>query len=151
MGASAPSFIQKVVTYFFVNRRRIIPFLFVGGTAFLINWGLFRLLLAAGMGTRIQVFLAFFISMELSIIYNFFLQYRWTWKDTQRLRGQALFKKMMIFHGALGVGMILRTVLFPVGQVLQIQDDLNLVIGVGAAALIDFFLYNKVVFKKTHH
>ncbi len=151
MGTSTPSCVQKIITYIFKNRHRIIPFLFVGGTAFLINWGLFGLLRAAGMTTRNQVFLAFFISMELSIIYNFVLQYRWTWKDTPRLRGQALFKKMVVFHGALGVGIILRTILFPVGQVLQIQDDLNLVIGVGAAALIDFFLYNKVVFKKAHH
>lgn len=120
----------------------------IGGTAFLINWGLFKLFRVAGMTSRLQVNLALAVSMEISILYNFALQYRWTWKDTVRLRGRSLLAKVGAFHGAVGVGALLRLAVFPIGQVLNVQDDLNFVIGVAAATGIDFFLYDKVVFKK---
>ncbi len=151
MDDSAPSAAQKTMAYIHANRHRIIPFLVVGGTAFLVNWGLFKLFRVAGMTSRPQVFGAFLISMELSILCNFALQYQWTWKDTQRLRGWSLFMKLAAFHGAVGAGAVFRMILFPIGQVLRIQDDLNLMIGVGAATFIDFLLYDRVVFKKAPH
>ena len=143
------AFTRKTLSYLAANRRRIIPFIVSGGTAFLVNWGLFKLLRVVGMTSRAQVFVAFVISMEVSILYNFVFQYLWTWKDTARVRGWNLLAKVAAFHGAVGVGALLRLALFPVGQIVGVQDDLNLVVGVAAATGLDFILYDKVVFKKT--
>ena len=98
------------------------------------------------MTFRPQVFGAFFISMQLSILYHVALQYRWTWKDTQRLPGWSLFTKRAAFHGA-----VVRMILFAIGSVLRIQDGLKLMIGAGAATCIDFPFYDKVVFNKAPH
>ena len=53
--------------------------------------------------------------------------------------------------GVVGVGALLRLILFPIGQLIELQDDMNFVIGVAAATLIDFVLYDKLVFKKNAH
>ena len=151
LAPSSSTFVQKSISYLSSNRRRILPFIVIGGTAFFINWGLFKLFRMAGMTSRVQVNLALAVSMEISILYNFALQYRWTWKDTDRLRGWSFLARVAAFHGAVGVGALLRLILFPIGQLIDLQDDLNFVIGVAAATLIDFVLYDKVVFKKTAH
>lgn len=145
---SDSSLTRKTVSYVAANRHRILPFVVVGGAAFLVNWGLFWALRAAGMTSRVQVFLAFALSMEVSILFNFTLQYLWTWKDTARLRGWGFLVKIVAFHGAVGVGALVRMVLFPAGQVVGVQDDVNFVIGVAAATVFDFMLYDKVVFKR---
>ena len=151
LARSSSTFVQKSISYLSANRRRILPFIVIGGTAFLINWGLFKLFRTAGMTSRVQVNLALAVSMEISILYNFVLQYRWTWKDTVRLRGWRYLARAATFHGAVGVGAVLRLIIFPLGQSIDLQDDLNFVIGVAVATLIDFVLYDKVVFKKAAH
>ncbi len=151
MTSSSATIIRRSISYIVSNRRRLLPFIVIGGTAFFINWGLFKQFRVAGMTSRLQVNLALAASMEISILYNFILQYLWTWKDTVRLRGWSLLARAVAFHGAVGVGAILRLVLFPIGQTLEIQDDLNFVIGVAAATGIDFFLYDKWVFHKAAH
>ena len=151
LARSSSTFVQKSISYLSANRRRLLPFIVIGGTAFLINWGLFKLFRTGGMTSRVQVNLALAVSMEISILYNFALQYRWTWKDTVRLRGWRYLAQAATFHGAVGVGAVLRLILFPIGQLIDLQDDLNFVIGVAAAALIDFVLYDKMVFKKAAH
>ena len=142
------SWVQGAVSYIVASRHRIFPFLVVGGSAFIINWGLFKLFRVVGLSTPFLVNLALILSIEISILYNFIFQYLWTWKDSSRLRGRALFFECLTFHGAVGVGVIARLILFPIGQVFNLQDDLNFVIGVAVATIFDFVLYDKVVFRQ---
>jgi putative flippase GtrA len=147
---SYPLWVQKILSYFIANRQRLFPFLVVGGAAFVVNWGLFKLLRVGGMTSRGEVFFAFLLSMEISVLFNFMLQYLWTWKDTARLRGWSFLRKLAAFHGAVGVGAGLRALLFPLGQISGLQDDLNFIVGVAAATVLDFVLYDKMVFKGAH-
>lgn len=140
--------VQGVAGYLAASRHRLFPFLVVGGSAFILNWGLFKLLRLAGLSTPFLINLALALSIEVSILYNFTLQYHWTWRDSERLRGRALFLKGLTFHGAVGAGALARLLLFPLGQLFQLQDDLNFVIGVAAATVLDFVLYDKVVFRR---
>jgi len=123
----------------------------VGGAAFVVNWGLFKLLRMAGMVSRGEVFFAFLLSTEISILFNFLLQYLWTWKDSTRLRSWSFLRKAGAFHGAVGVGALFRIAFFPMGQFVGLHDDLNFIVGVAIASLLNFVLYDKVVFRGARH
>ena len=88
-----------------------------------------------------------FVSMEASILLNFFLSRHYTWADVERRHSVRLLSQIAGFHLAVGVGLLLRAAMFPLLQLLSVPYILNVVFGIAAAAGVNFIGYNHIIFK----
>jgi len=129
--------------------ERIIKFLVVGCSAALVNFLLITLFIELlGFKTFFLKNLANIMAIEISAIYNFSISRVWTWKDSPRKQGKNLVGQFIYFNLALLTGIILRIILFAIFERWGVFYLLNVAIGIGIAASIDFILYDKFVFRR---
>lgn len=89
------------------------------------------------------------LAIELSTIYNFCISRLWTWEDAPKKSGKGLVAQFFSFNLAALTGIGLRVIiLFPVLEKLGVFYLLNVAIGIGAAASLDFILFDKLVFRR---
>ncbi len=140
--------LTRAKEYINLHRHHIIRFLLVGSTAAALNIGLMYVLVEfCEFNTLLLKNVANLLSMETSVVYNFMLSRGFTWSDTPRYRGWRLLLQLIGFHSAIGIGLLLRLALFPVLQQIGVSYIPNVVLGISAAAIIDFFIYNHIIFK----
>jgi len=135
----------------YVRQRKWVigKFLLVGGSAVVLNLLLLFLMVRyLGFNTPLGENIANAISMESSIIYNFFMSRALTWSDRYKERGRRLFPQIIKFHIAIGLTILLRLVLFLLLQRLGVFYLLNAAIGIAIAAAFNFVAYDTVVFKR---
>lgn len=92
--------------------------------------------------------LANILSIEISIIYNFMLSRAWTWNDTPLKKGGDLLGQCVSFHVANLSGLGIRIILFAFLDKLAVFYILNILLGIGVAALVGYLLYDRIVFKR---
>jgi dolichol-phosphate mannosyltransferase len=139
----------KLVSYLSTRRKTIGKFLIVSGSAVALNLLLLFLMVRyLGFSSSLMQNVANAVSMELSIIYNFFLSRAITWNDRIKEEGGRLFVQILQFHLAIGVTIVFRLFLFPALQHVGVPYLLNAAIGIALAALFNFFAYDAIVFKK---
>ncbi len=124
----------------------------LGGSAALVNF-LFMVLFVEFLGFKSYFLknLANVLAMEASILYNFFLCRLWTWGDAPRKKGKDLLAQMGFFHLAALSGIAIRIVLFALLEkwgLFYLVNVANVAFGIGAAASINYVLYDKIVFKR---
>jgi dolichol-phosphate mannosyltransferase len=141
--------IRKFTVYIRSNWIHIRRFIFAGGIAAAFNLGLMFVFVEwLGFRTRALQNIANFVSMEAAILLNFFLSRHYTWADAKRHHGVRLLSQIVGFHLAVGVGLVLRAVMFPLLQLLKVTYILNVVFGIASAAGVNFIGYNHIVFRK---
>ena len=141
--------IKMVISYISRRRLTIVKFVIVGGSAVALNLLLLFLMVRyLGLSTQLGENVANATSMELSIIYNFFMSRAITWADRPKESGRRLFIQMLKFHLAIGITILFRLALFPILQLLGVFYILNATIGIAIAASINFVIYDTLVFKK---
>lgn len=124
-------------------------FLIVGSSAALVNFLLITIFIELfGFKTYFLKNLANILAIEMSAVYNFSISRIWTWKDAPRKQGKGLVGQFIYFNLALLAGIILRIVLFAILETWGVFYLLNVTIGIGIAASIDFILYDKFVFSR---
>ena len=144
-----PPTIKAVISYVSLRRLTIGKFLIVSGSAVALNLLLLFLMVRyLGFSSRLGENVANAASMELSIIYNFFLSRAITWADRHKEYGKRLFIQMLKFHLTIGITIIFRLALFPLLQLLGVSYLLNAAIGIAIAAVFNFVVYDTVIFKK---
>lgn len=144
-----PAGIKVIISYISRRRITIIKFLIVSGSAVALNLLLLFLMVKyLGLSTRLGENVANATSMELSIIYNFFMSRAITWADRHKEHGRKLFIQMLKFHLAIGMTILFRLALFPILQLLGVFYILNAAIGIAIAAVFNFVIYDTLVFKK---
>jgi putative flippase GtrA len=84
-------------------------------------------------------------------VYNFSISRFWTWKDAPRKQGKNLVAQFISFNLALLAGIVIRVISFAVFEKWGIFYLLNVAIGIGMAAGIDFILYDRLVFRRESH
>ena len=137
---------MKVVTY----NERIIKFLVVGCSAAVVNFLLMAVFIEFfGFKTYFLKNLANILAIEISAVYNFSISRLWTWRDAPRKQGKSLVAQFISFNLALLTGIVLRIVLFAILEKWRVFYLLNVAIGIGVAACIDFVLYDRFVFRRT--
>jgi len=140
---------KTIIAYFRDNARLIAMFILVSGSAVLLNLLLLYIMVQhLGMNTTLGENIANILSMEISIIYNFFLSRAITWRDRQKEHGRQLFVQILKFHAAIGITTLMRVGLFAFLQWLGVSYLINAAIGIIIAAFFNFLAYNKVVFQK---
>lgn len=140
---------RRITSY--VGRRKLTigKFLIVSGSAVALNLLLLFLMVRyLGFNTPLGENVANAVSMELSIIYNFFMSRAITWADRHKEHGKRLFIQMLKFHLTIGITMLLRLGLFPLLQMLGVFYILNAAIGIAIAAVFNFVIYDTLIFKK---
>jgi len=132
--------------------ERISKFLIVGTSAAIVNF-LFISFFIEIMGFKSYFLknLANILAIEISAVYNFSVSRFWTWKDAPRKYGKSLVGQFISFNLALLAGIVIRVILFAVFEKWGIFYLLNVSIGIGIAAGIDFILYDKLVFRRAGH
>lgn len=124
-------------------------FLIVGLSAALVNLSLMILLVDGfGFKTFFLKNLANILSIEISIIYHFVLSRAWTWSDAPQKKGKDLIAQCVSFHAANLVGIAARVIIFATLERLGIYYILNVILGIGVAAVASFVLYDRIVFKR---
>jgi dolichol-phosphate mannosyltransferase len=124
-------------------------FLIVGCSAAAVNFLLITIFVEL-LGFKSYFFknLANILAIEMSAIYNFSISRVWTWKDAPRKQGRSLVGQFLYFNLVLLAGIVVRVILFAVLEKWGLFYLLNVAIGIGIAACIDFVLYDKFVFKR---
>lgn len=124
-------------------------FLLVSGSAVVLNLILlFVMVRYLGLNNPLGENIANAISMELSIVYNFFLSRSITWNDRYKERGRRLFLQAIKFNIAIGFTILLRLVLFAALQLLGVFYIINATIGIFVAAAFNFVVYDTFIFRR---
>ena len=131
------------------NFKRVSKFILVGGTAAVVNLVLMAIFLEAlHFKSYFLKNVANIISMEIGIIYAFICNRLWTWYDAPRKAGRQLLGQFLIFHLAVFAGVLLRIGLFAFFELYGLYYLLNVSFGIGIAAVLNFILYDRIVFKE---
>jgi putative flippase GtrA len=130
-------------------KDRIMKFLIVGCSAAVVNFLLITIFIELfGFKGYFLKNLANILAIEMSAVYNFSISRLWTWKDAPKRQGKGLVGQFISFNLALLVGIVLRIIFFAVLEKWGVFYLLNVAIGIGIAACIDFILYDRYVFKR---
>ena len=141
--------VKKVISYVSCRKLTIGKFLVVSGSAVALNLLLLFLMVRyLGFNTPLGENLANALSMELSIIYNFFMSRMFTWSDRIKESGKRLFLQIVRFHVTIGATILLRIFLFWLLQQLGVFYLINAAIGIGLAAIFNFIVYDTLIFKR---
>lgn len=127
---------------------RIIRFLFFGGTAALLNvafmYGFVDLLEWNSIVLRN---LANVISVELSLLYSYFVYRLFVWNDLGTPFRESLRRQLFRYHGSAGVAIVTRWfLLFPVLDLFGLNHLINTVIGALVSSVLNYVLSSRYVF-----
>lgn len=130
--------------------ERISKFLIVGFSAAIVNFLLISFFIEIiGLKSYFLKNLSNILAIEMSAIYNFSISRFWTWKDAPKKQGKDLITQFISYNLALLAGIVIRVVSFVVFEKWGMFYLLNVAIGIGMAAGIDFILYGRLVFRRT--
>jgi len=129
--------------------ERVKRFLIVGSSAAIVNFALMIIFVEAlFFNTYVLKNIANAISIEVSVFYNFLLSRIWTWGDAPKRQGKGLVSQFVSFNLAALTGILVRILIFAALERIDVFYLLNLTIGIGLAALVDFVLYDKLIFRR---
>ena len=139
-------FIQNAVRIRFKSSERMMKFGLVGGSGIIVNLGmftcskyLFNLFHALSDTTLLASSL---FGDEISIVYNFILNHKWTFKDVTN--DDHIILKLLKFHAITIISVIINnSVLFILYKQLQVPDVLAKFIGIIVAFLWNYFFNAK--------
>ena len=129
--------------------QRVLWFILVGAVAAAVNLAAMVLCTSVlGEHEAWRRNLANVFAMAVGTTAAFLLNRRWTWEDSPKKAGKSLLYQYLLYCGSASAGVALRICLFAVLDALtSIHYLLNVVVGIGSAAVLDFFLYSKFVFR----
>jgi putative flippase GtrA len=132
--------------------ERLKGFLIVGSSAAIVNFALMIFFVEVlSFDTYALKNIANVISIEVSVFYNFLLSRVWTWGDAPKRQGKGLVSRFIFFNLAALTGIIIRIIVFAVLDKLGVFYIINVFLGISIAAIIDFILYDKLIFRRVKH
>jgi putative flippase GtrA len=132
--------------------ERLKRFLVVGSSAAIVNFALMIFFVEAlSFNTYVLKNIANAISIEVSVFFNFLLSRIWTWGDAPKRQGKGLVSQFIFFNLAALTGIIIRIIIFAALDNLGVFYLINVFCGIGIAAIVDFILYDKLIFRRVMH
>ena len=133
-------------------KERVKRFLIAGSSAAIINFALMILFVEAlSFNTHVLKNIANAISIEVSVFYNFLLSRIWTWGDAPKRQGKGLVTQFISFNLAALTGILARIIIFAALDKLGVFYLINVFFGIGVVAIVDFILYDKLIFRRAMH
>jgi len=125
-------------------------FLIAGASAAVVNFLLMIFFVEVlHFNTYFLKNIANILSIEMSIFYNFLLSRLWTWIDAPKKQGSRLLLQFISFNLAALMGITIRVIVFAVLEKIGLFYLLNVAFGIGLVAILDFVLYDKLVFRRS--
>lgn len=134
--------IQKIFT------PKVIKFLLGGGVAATLNLILMYFFIEkAGFTTDFLENIANIISIEISLIFSFFVYRIWVWQGGSWKVQDILLKQLPLYHVSAGSAVVLRVfVVFPLLNWLGVSYSVNTLIGVLLSAILNYLISDRFVF-----
>lgn len=132
-----------------ILQPKVFKFLAGGGLAAGFNLLLIFLLIEKlGFNTPLLRNIANAISIEISLIFSFFVYRIWVWKGGVWTIKEVLLRQIPLYHVSAGVAVLTRVVLiFPILDWLRINYAVNTLIGALLSASINYLISDRFVFK----
>jgi len=86
-------------------------------------------------------------AMETGLVYSFFVYRAFVWKDKTSSKRRILLRQLPLYHLSAGAGLLTRTLLFPVLQIVGLHYLLNIIVGIMVGAAVNYTLTNRFVFR----
>ena len=130
-------------------RQRVFKFLLGGGIAATFNLVLiFAMIEWLGFNTLLLRNIANIISIELSLIFSFFVYRIWVWPGGIWKIKEIFGKQLPLYHISAGSAILVRVlIVFPLLDWWGINYSINTLVGVFLSATINYFISDRLVFK----
>ncbi|QHG18332.1 glycosyltransferase [Nostoc sp. ATCC 53789] len=130
-------------------RSKILKFLLGGGLAAALNLALIYLIIEKlGFNTPFLRNIANVISIEISLIFSFFIYRTWVWTGGIWNIREVFLRQLPLYHVSAGVAVITRIFfIFPILDWLRINYAINTLIGALLSASINYLISDRFVFK----
>ena len=136
----------------FYQSRKIQKFIFVGGSAAVINIALvYALIDIGGLDTFLLRNIVNILAMIISTAYAFILNRRWTWHKAPKTSGIKLIKQYIFYNFITLGGIMIRIVLFALLDLAGLNHIFNVAIGISTAAIFNFKMYDKHIFQEEQY
>ena len=135
-----------------LSRQRVFKFLLAGGVAAAFNLALiFAMIEWLGFNTSLLRNIANIISIELSLIFSFFVYRLWVWPGGVWKVKEVFGKQLILYHFAAGTAVSMRIlILFPLLDWWGVNYSINTLFGVLLSATINYLICDRLVFKANH-
>ena len=132
--------------------EKIFKFLVGGGVTTVFNLVLIFLFIdCLGWHTTLLHNLANVISIELSVLLSFFIYRLWVWNEGEWNLQEVLFKQIPLFHVAAGSVVLARIFfLFPILDFLNVNPEINTLLGGLSGAALNYLTSDRLVFKRNN-
>ena len=129
-------------------RKRIFKFFLGGSIAAALN-----LLL---MGAMIEILefdthflrnIANVVSIELSLLFSFFVYRIWVWSGGNWTIREVLLRQLPLYHVSAGTAVITRILIFPIFDWLGVNYAINTLVGVLLNAVLNYVISDRLVFR----
>lgn len=132
----------------FLARHRFTRFLLLGGTAAVINLLMMFLFVdVLEWETLVWKNLANAISMEVSLLYSFFVYRAYVWGNEVDRFHAGIGNQLLRYHGAAGsVNLVRFLAIFPLLDLAGVHHLANTLIGIPAGCVMNYFISSKFVF-----
>jgi dolichol-phosphate mannosyltransferase len=132
-----------------IFQQRIFKFLIGGGVSAAFNLLLiFFLIDVLGFNTPALRNLANAISIELSLVFSFFVYRTWVWTGGNWTIREVLLRQLPLYHIAAGTAVLSRIfIVFPLLDWLGVSYTINTLVGVLLNAVINYVISDRLVFK----
>ncbi len=128
---------------------KIIKFLFGGGLAAALNLLLIYLIIEKlGFNTGFLRNIANVISIEISLIFSFFIYRSWVWTGGVWNLREVFLRQLPLYHVSAGVAVLTRIFLiFPILDWLTVNYAINTIVGALVSASLNYLISDRFVFK----
>lgn len=130
-------------------RLRVSKFILGGGLAAAFNLLLIYLMIERlGFNTPVLRNVANVVSIEISLLFSFFIYRIWVWPGGSWTVRSVLLRQLPLYHLSAGAAVITRIFfIFPLLDWLKINYAINTLIGVLVSATINYLISDKLVFR----
>ncbi|MBC1241647.1 glycosyltransferase [Nostoc sp. 2RC] len=130
-------------------KPKILKFLLGGGLAAALNLVLIYLIIEKlGFNTTFLRNIANVVSIELSLIFSFFVYRTWVWTGGIWNLREVFLRQLPLYHVSAGAAVITRIFLiFPILDWLKVNYGINTIIGALVSASINYLISDRFVFK----
>jgi dolichol-phosphate mannosyltransferase len=129
--------------------KRIFKFLIGGGVSAAFNLLLmFVMIEQLGFDTPVLENLANAISIELSLLFSFFVYRIWVWPGGTWTVREVLWRQLPLYHIAAGAAVMSRIfIVYPIFNWLGVNYKINTLVGVLLSAVLNYVISDRLVFK----
>lgn len=130
-------------------RSKILKFLLGGGFATVLNLALIYLIIEKlGFNTSFLRNIANVISIEIALIFSFFIYRTWVWTGGIWNLREVFLRQLPLYHVSAGVAVFTRIFfIFPILDWLKVNYGINTIIGALVSASINYLISDRFVFK----